>query len=398
MSESKTKNVPLLAVLAVLALIGLCAWIFQQMRGLSVTGMDNLTSWGTYICMFMLFVGLSAGGLIVASAASVFNIEQFKAIAKPAIALSTACIVAAGLFVLVDLGGIQRVWRMLTGPNFASPLMWDMIVITCYLVLNIAYLDLYTRPAPNAARIKAVSFVALPVAVLVHSVTAWIFGLEIARDWYSSIMAPLFVASALDSGLALLLITLAALAAKGLFATGKDLFTMLAGLLAVFVAFDAFMVGCEILTMAYPGGEQGAYLAQLAFGPTAPFFWFEVVCGLAIPFAMLAPRKQRENRALVVAASCLVVLGVFCKRVWLLFTAFQVPNIDAAPGVTVGNVNLAGSTAYAMLGTYAPTLVEFAVAVGVISLCALGYLALVRRVLLEGNAPVSPSAVSGEAA
>lgn len=149
MSESKTKNVPVLAVLAVLALVGLCAWVFQQMRGLSVTGMDNLTSWGTYICMFMLFVGLSAGGLIVASAASVFNIEQFKAIAKPAIALSTACIVAAGLFVLVDLGGIQRVWRMLTGPNFASPLVWDMIVITCYLVLNIAYLYLYTRPAPE---------------------------------------------------------------------------------------------------------------------------------------------------------------------------------------------------------------------------------------------------------
>ena len=63
---------------------------------------------------------------------------------------------------------------------------------------------MYTRPEPDAGKIKIVSCIALPVAILVHTVTAWIFGLQIGREWYSAIMGPLFVASALDSCLALL--------------------------------------------------------------------------------------------------------------------------------------------------------------------------------------------------
>ena len=58
------------AVLAALAVAGIAAWVYQLMGGLGVTGMNNGTSWGLYIAMFMFFVGLSAGGLIVASSAS----------------------------------------------------------------------------------------------------------------------------------------------------------------------------------------------------------------------------------------------------------------------------------------------------------------------------------------
>ena len=57
---------------------------------------------------------------------------------------------------------------------------------------------------------------------LSHSVTAWIFGLQIGREWYSSIMAPLFVASALDSGLALLLIVMALLEKFDVFKVDGD--------------------------------------------------------------------------------------------------------------------------------------------------------------------------------
>ena len=63
-SSSKTKG--LMAVLAVLALVGIAAWIYQLVAGLGVTGMNNATSWGMYIAMFMFFVGLSAGAMIVA--------------------------------------------------------------------------------------------------------------------------------------------------------------------------------------------------------------------------------------------------------------------------------------------------------------------------------------------
>ena len=205
--EFLTKNKLLTAVLAVLSVAGIGAYIFQLAGGLAVTGMSNGVSWGLYITMFMFFVGLSAGGLIVASSASVFHIKRFKAVAMPAIILSTVCICLAGMFVLIDLGGIQRIWRLFTGPNPTSPLVWDICVITLYLVINVLYLVSMHRGNDHA--VSVISRFALPCAILVHSVTAWIFGLQIAKEgWYSAIMAPIFVASAMDSGLALLLLSL----------------------------------------------------------------------------------------------------------------------------------------------------------------------------------------------
>ncbi len=385
--SSRTKAV--MIVLAVLTVAGVAAWAFQLMNGLAVTGMSNVTSWGLYITMFMFFVGLSAGGLIVASSAHVFNIEPFKKVAIPAVICSIVCICAAGMFVLIDLGGIWRVWRIATGPNPTSPLLWDVCVITAYLVVNI--LDLYFLVKKRERAITVLSRVALPIAILVHSVTAWIFGLQVARAWYSAIMAPIFVASACDSGLALLLLALIVLQKTGVFHTGKELLSSLAGLLATFVAVDAFFIGCEILTMAYPGGHETVALSHMVSGPTAPFFWFEIVGGLLIPFLILVFAKNRQRTGLIAIASVLIVLGVLCKRIWLLFTSFITPNVYGAEGITLGTGAAVQGNAYDMwatLGSYAPTPIEILVVLGVISLVGLAFIVLVKKFV----APSSPAA------
>ncbi|WP_371298146.1 NrfD/PsrC family molybdoenzyme membrane anchor subunit [Paraeggerthella sp.] len=239
------------AVLAALAAVGVGAYAYQFVGGLGVTGMSNGTSWGLYIACFMFFVGLSAGGLIVASSASIFHVAEYKKVALPAILVSLVCICIAGSFVLIDLGGIVRLLNLLVTPNFVSPLLWDICVISTYLVINLVYLYFMTSRKPGAKdKVAIVSRFALPVAILVHSVTAWIFGLQIAREgWYSTIMAPLFVASAMDSGLALLLLSLLWMNRQRVFATSRKLIANLAGLLAVCIAVDGYMVGCEVLTM-----------------------------------------------------------------------------------------------------------------------------------------------------
>ena len=372
-------------VLAALTVAGVAAWIYQLVNGLGVTGMSNSTSWGLYITNFMFFVGLSAGGLIVASSASVFHITKFKAVALPAIILSTVCICAAGMFVLIDLGGIQRVWRILTGPNPTSPLLWDVCVITCYLIINVFYLVFMTRGNQHAVSI--VSRFALPCAILVHSVTAWIFGLEAAKEgWYTAIMAPIFVASAMDSGLALLLVVLGVLKKAGIYDTSRELMAMLAGLLCTCVAVDAFFIFCEVLTMAYPGAAGAETLALLTTGPTAPFFWFEIICGLVIPFCILVFAKNRQSAVLINVACVLIVVGVFCKRVWLLFTAFIVPNVMGAPGIISGSSEAAhatGTASFAVLSSYAPTPIEILVVAGVISLVILAFMVLASKLIVE---------------
>ena len=375
-------------VLGALVVAGVAAWIYQLANGLGVTGMSNGVAWGLYIACFMFFVGLSAGGLIVASSASVFHIAEYKKVALPAIICSTVCICCAGMFVLIDMGGIQRVWRILVGPNPTSPLVWDVCVISCYLIINIVYLVFMCSKKPGAAdKVSIVSRFALPIAILVHSVTAWIFGLQVSKEWYTAIMAPIFVASAMDSGLALLLLALMGLNKSGVFKVENKLISSLAGLLAVCIAVDAFFIGCDCLTMAYPGAKGAEALSVMAGGITAPFFWIEIIGGLLIPFLLMVFAKNRANMKLVGLACVLVVAGVFCKRIWLLFTSFYEFNIAGAPGVISGSSAARGASGvdvFAMLGTYAPTWVEIAVVVGVVSLGALAFIVM-SRMLLAGR-------------
>ena len=375
--------------LGLLSLIGFGALGYQLINGLGVTAMNNATSWGLYITMFMFFVGLSAGGLIVSSSATVFNIPAFKVVAKPATILSTVCIIVAGIFIMVDIGSPFRVLNLILHSQFKSPLMWDVCVITLYLCINVAYLYLMTRKKPSKKALSVMSRIALPVAILVHSVTAWIFGLQIAREgWHSALMAPLFVASALDSGLALLIIVLVLLIKFKVFTVEKKLITTLAGLLVTCVAVDAYFVFSEILTMFYPQEESVMLvLNEMLKGSMAPFFWGEVILGFLIPLAILLFKKNREKTSLVIFSSVLIVIGVFFKRVWLLFTSFIHPHVEGAPGITLGSYTPSESpnvfpSFWTLHGQYVPTLVELMVVVGMISFGVLLFIYLSRKILM----------------
>ena len=375
--------------LGLLSLIGFGALGYQLINGLGVTAMNNATSWGLYITMFMFFVGLSAGGLIVSSSATVFNIPAFKVVAKPATILSTVCIIVAGIFIMVDIGSPFRVLNLILHSQFKSPLMWDVCVITLYLCINVAYLYLMTRKEPSKKALSVMSRIALPVAILVHSVTAWIFGLQIAREgWHSALMAPLFVASALDSGLALLIIVLVLLIKFKVFTVEKKLITTLAGLLVTCVAVDAYFVFSEILTMFYPQEESVMLvLNEMLKGSMAPFFWGEVILGFLIPLAILLFKKNREKTSLVIFSSVLIVIGVFFKRVWLLFTSFIHPHVEGAPGITLGSYTPSESpnvfpSFWTLHGQYVPTLVELMVVVGMISFGVLLFIYLSRKILM----------------
>lgn len=360
-----------LGVLIVLMAVGLGCWIAQQTFGLGITGMSNGTSWGLYICLFLLFVGLSAGGLIVASAGSVFHIKDYEKIALPAIITSLSCILISGALVLVDLGGIMRIWNMFVTPNFMSVLVWDMTVITLYIIMNILELVFLVSKKPDAAHKQwIVSCIALPIAILVHSVTAWILGLQIGRDWYSSIMAPLFVVSAMDSGLGLLILALFGLRKGGWFKFPDRLISKLAILLATVVALDFYFVFCEVLASFYPQEEHVLLtLGEMFHGATAPFFWGEII-PLAVSFIMLASKKRRQNMKIVGWASVFVVISVFFKRVWLLFTSFIHPNIAYGPGISSGSLSArlsSGDQIWAVTSNYLPSLPEIMVALAVIS-------------------------------
>lgn len=134
--------------------------------------------------------------------------------------------------------------------------------------------------------------------------------------------------------------------------------------------------------MVYPGAAGAETFAIMATGATAPFFWGEVLIGIVVPFAILVFAKNRARMGLVAAASVCVVLGVLCKRVWLLLTSFVVPNVMGAPGIISGSSAAATATGFdvwAVTSSYAPTPIELVIVVGVISLGALAFMVLMSK-------------------
>jgi molybdopterin-containing oxidoreductase family membrane subunit len=372
-SRSKGQLVAII-VAAVIALAGIGLWVFQLSAGFVNTNMRNLDSWGLYIINFMFFVGLSAGGLIISSVPRVFGIKGFGGISKIAVWVSICCTVLAVAFVLVDLGGPARVWHLFAYANMTSPLMWDIIVLTAYLIISIIYLWATLRVEDgkgSSLALRVLSVIALVCAVMVHTVTAWIFGLQIAHEfWYTALLGPWFVSSALVSGLALVLIVAAVLRKTGYLELSQDNFNKMLRLLGVFTAVDLYFFGSDMLTSGFPGAEGANIVAMLVSGPLAPFFWVEILAGVVTMAIAFVPRLRTVP--LAVLAASLSVLAIFCKRVQLLIGGFQVPNIDYASVATGPALTDAGAGFAAIDSAlvYFPAPLEFGVTFGVLALGA----------------------------
>ena len=320
-----------IAVAAVVAAMGVALWGVQLSGGLVQTGMRNLDSWGLYITMFMFLVGLSAGGLIISSVPRAFGMAGFGGISKVAVWTSICCTVLAVGFVVVDLGQPLRLWELFAYSNLGSPLMWDILVLGAYLVLSIAYLWATLRAEAgkvSQAALRVISVVALVCAVLVHSVTAWIFGLQQAHElWHTALLAPWFVSSALVCGVALVLVVVIALRKAGYLELDQANVVKLAKMLGAFVLVDLYFFGCDLVDLAFPGrlrrrggGHAGGRPARpSSSGPRSSAARSAPSCASMPGCAPTADRSsslfghRRHPQA--------------CSRSW---RSFQIPNIDYA--------------------------------------------------------------------
>lgn len=406
-----------IALLAAGLALGLGAWVYQLMHGLAATNMRNPMMWGLYITLFMYFVGLSAGGLIVASAGRLFGATRLKPIVRIAVLEATVAVMIAALLLLPDIGRPDRAWHLLRYAHVTSPLIWDLTIVTIYFVISATYVWVYTRAdlarrgsplalgtgtalvdARRDERLKGLlAAVGLPAAILLHSITAWIFGLQISRGfWYSAIMAPLFITSALVSGTGLMILLALIVRRSGRISFKDDLAAYLGGMLAVFVAVEGFLVFSEMLTAAYPGASfEAGPVRRLLTGPYAGFFWFEVVVGLVVPFVLLAPRRLRANVRWVAVASALTVVGILIHRVNIVLNGLSYATVPYPPGVSIGTAQPLGTTSFALSYFYHPSVVEYLVAGGVLCFGGLVFtIAALKLPLKEGGSEPASDAGS----
>lgn len=386
-----------IALLVVVMGIGAATFVYQFMNGLVVTGMRNTVMWGQYILFFMFFVGLSAGGLIVASAGRLFGVHAFKPITRLAVLEATIAVLLAATFILPDLGRPERILNIVLYFNPTSPMIWDITIVMVYMALSATYVWLYMRAdlarrgswlalgtgtseraMAREERAKSVmAWIALPAAILLHSITAWIFGLQISRGfWYTSIMAPMFIASALVSGMGLVIILAVVLRRLGRLTFDDRLVALLGGLLGMFVAVEAFLLLAEYLTATYPGAPESVAAVRMLSGPYLPLFLFEVVIGLGVPFLILATKRLRDDPRWVAVGAAIAIVGIFVHRLNLVLNGLSYPNVALPPGLPVGTPH--DGSSFATSYWYVPTVVEWLVVFGVLAFGALLFTLAVR--------------------
>jgi molybdopterin-containing oxidoreductase family membrane subunit len=314
--------------LLLLIAAGAAAYLGQLRDGLIVTHMRDQVSWGFYIGNFTFLVGVAAAAIMLVIPAYVYNWEPIREITILGEVLAISALVMCLCFVLVDIGRPDRFWHILPlvgRLNFpTSMLAWDVIVLNIYLLLNwfvVTYLLFcgYTRRHYVKAIVLPLVLFSIPMAVSIHSVTAFLFnGLAARPFWNSAILAPRFLASAFCSGPAILLVLLQILRKVTSLKIKDEAIFKVAELMAYTMGFTLFLTFAEVFKEFYSGTEHLVYTKYLWFGlqghhTLVPYAWGSAACGLAAFLLLLIPATRRRWVTLNIGCA-LIYASVYIEK------------------------------------------------------------------------------------
>lgn len=356
------------AGLLILVGLGLVAWVSVIVRGPAVFATRDVYPWGLWFTNYMYYVGLSAGGLVVYSSVHLFGAKRFEPLARVAVLQAAVLVMMALLSVATDF---ERPWRLLwffRTPNLTAPFVYTGSAANLYFILCVLDLWILLRGKGGERLAFAMTVIALPAAIYLHSTTAWVLALQKSRElWNAAIMVPIFLSSATASGIALLLLFAHALRKVTRMRLSPALFRSLATLLATVIAIDSFLLFVEVLTILWPtSGRPGHVIRMMEFLTGKYSVAFLPVIGLGLAsFAILARRRTRHLAGVQIAAAALYVTAIFLKRFVLMAMGFSISPIGPIEGF------------------YLPSLVELLLAVGILGLGLLIVTVAVKVLRLE---------------
>jgi molybdopterin-containing oxidoreductase family membrane subunit len=362
------------ALLLALLTLGLYCYGLQLTHGLVVTGMSDQVSWGFYISNFAFLVGIAAAAVLLVIPAYIFHRQDIKAVVLLGEALAVAAVIGAMTFVMVDLGRPDRFWHLIPGLGRfnwpTSMLAWDVVVLSGYLVLNIA-IPLYLLNCHYRSREPSLRayfpwvVLAMFWAISIHTVTAFLFAADSARPfWNIALLAPRFIATAFVSGPALIILVLQLVRRTAAYPISQSVIDTLALIMATSLQISLFFVGAELFTDFYNEGAHAASLRYLYFGlhglgNLRVYVWSALALNLVAVAILSVHRWRRATITLNVACVC-TFIGIWLEK----GMGLVVPGFIPTP---LGEVF-----------EYTPTAVEIGIAIGVWALCALVFTLLAK--------------------
>ena len=135
--------------LLLLIIAGTVAYIDQIIEGQVVTNMRDYVLWGVYISNFVFFVATSFVAAIVIAALRLTKNEWRRPFVRLAAIVGLACIVMAGITIIIDMARPDRMMNLFIHARLQSPITWDVIIIPTFMVVSL--LLLYFPLIPDLA-------------------------------------------------------------------------------------------------------------------------------------------------------------------------------------------------------------------------------------------------------
>jgi len=356
----------LIGALAALSISGFICFVISYIHGHELFGANNAVPWGMAIIITIYLIGLSAGSLILSSLTYVFGREEYRLISRISVFLAIVLIFGAMVGISLDLGRPEKMWRLFmffVMNNMRSMFAVNGILYGGYFIISFVYLGLIFADKPKIT--KKIGILAMIWAAMVHMGTGAIFGFIAARPIFYSPLKPFeFVAAAMASGLALLIIVVIfafKFAKRGFI---KEAFFSLGKLLLGLTIALVVLVSIDKLTHLYsPHREPTVWLLS---GPFAWLFWgLQVGCGYVLPILLLSHPRIRNTIKGLLMASFLIVIGIFFERFNLVIpgTAYPMPFY---PGRIEG--------VWGQVGSFPLTAIELLMSLGIFAMMGLFFI------------------------
>jgi molybdopterin-containing oxidoreductase family membrane subunit len=379
----------LTAALALVSLIGFISFMASYIKGHQVLGSSNIVPWGMPIVITIYLIGLSAGSLILSSLTYVFGKEAYRPISRIAIFLAIVLIFGAMVGIALDLGRPEKSWRLFMFfvlNNMHSMFAINGILYGGYFLIGVLYLGFIFGEKWKWTRVMGL--IAIFWAALVHMGTGAIFGFISARPIFYSPIKPFeFLAAALVSGLALLIIVVWAILGFAQREWDQEILYALSKLLPPLIVVLFTLVLVDKLTHLYsPHREPTLWLLA---GPYSWIFWgLQVGCAYVLPFILLVHPRYKKTIQGVMTAACLVVIGVFGERFALVIPGTAYP-LTFYPGRIEG--------IWGQVGSFPLRLTELFMSIGIFALMGLFFLlGLKYLALLPANERSEQASTSEE--
>lgn len=363
------------------------AYFIQLRDGLGVTAMRDYVAWGAYIANFVFFIAVALVGMLISAVLGLLNIEWIKPVARIAEIIAVSMAAIAGFVIIVDMGRPDRLLNVFTHARFQSPILWDVTVVITYTTISLILLLLPMIPdaallrhkLPNAPKwqlklYELVSFgwkgtdeqyhilhkamrilmiLIVPVALAIHTVTAWLSAMTLRAGWNSTLFGPYYVTGAFVAGAAAVII------AMYFFRNNYKLkeyitdfhFDKMSRLLVVVNLVYIYFNINEFLVSGYKmETAEHVHLHELFSGHFAVMFWSVMILGLALPTVLLLFKEMRKPLPSMIIG-IFVLLGSWFKRYIII-----IPT-QMHPFLPIQNVP-------ENFHTYSPTGVEIMLVIG----------------------------------